>query len=150
MEVVRYHYTLHLLAGLYGIGHLNVTHGASDSYTFVDFITECVNSYTDLGVAALRPGDILVVDNAPIHHSQIAEVLKLWLEQGIDVVFTPRYSPDMNPVENCFSKIKSVVWRPEFGQILQVNFHLAIYNATQTVTSGDMHSFFRATGYISV
>ena len=155
VEVVRYHScpnsTLHLLAGLYGIGHLKVAHGASDSYTFVDFITECVNSYTEFGVAALRPGDILVVDNAPIHHSQIAQVLKLWLEQqGIDVVFTPRYSPDMNPVENCFSKIKSVVRRPEFGQILQDNFHLAIYNATQTVTSGDMHSFFRATGYISV
>lgn len=78
-------------------------------------------------------------------------MLKIWLErQGIDVVFTPRYSPDMNPVENCFSKIKSVVRKPEFGQVLQDNFHLAIYTATKTVTSGDMHSFFRETGYINV
>lgn len=155
IEIMRYHSfpnaTLHLLAGLDGIGHFKVTHGASDSYTFVDFITECVNSYTDFGVAALRPGDILVVDNAPIHHSQIAQVLKLWLErQGIDVVFTPRYSPDMNPVENCFSKIKSVIRRPDFGPVLHDHFHLAIYSATQTITSADMHSFFRETGYINV
>ena len=155
IEIVRYHSapnaTLHLLAGLDGIGHFKVTNGASDSYTFVDFITECVYSYTDFGVAALRPGDVLVVDNAPIHHSQISQVLKLWLErQGIDVVFTPRYSPDMNPVENCFSKIKSVVRKPEFGQILWNNFHHAIYTATKTISIRDLHSFFRATGYIAI
>lgn len=155
VEIVRYHSapnaTLHLLAGLYGVGHFKVTNGASDSYTFVDFITECVNSYTDFGVAALQPGDVLVVDNAPIHHSQMAKVLKLWLErQGIDVVFTPRYSPEMNPVENCFSKIKSVVRKPEFGQILWNNFHLAIYTAAKTISVRDMHSFFRETGYINI
>ena len=153
VEVVRYHsrpnVTLHLLAGLTGVDHCKVTKGASDSYTFVDFITECVYTITDYGVPALRPGDILVVDNAPIHHSEICQVLKIWLQQqGVDVVFTPKYSPDMNPVEECFSKIKSVLRRPQYGDILQHNLSFAIYEATKSVSSGDMHAFFRHTGYL--
>ena len=153
IEVVRYHsapnVTLHLLAGLGGVSHYKVTPGASDSITFLNFITECVYSQTDYGVPALKPNDILVIDNATIHHSQDAQLLKTWLEaQGIDVVYTPKYSPDMNPVEECFSKIKAVIRQPSFGTIVQANLPTAIYTATKTVTSGDMHSFFRHTGYL--
>ena len=138
-----------MLAGLAGIGHCKVTAGRSDSYTFVDYITECIYAVTEYGVPALRPGDVLVVDNAPIHHSEISRVLKRWLEQqGIDVIFTPKYSPDMNPVEEYFSKVKSILRRPEYGEMLQENLSLAIYEATKSVTSGDMHSFFRHTGYL--
>ena len=153
IEVVRYHsapnVTLHLLAGLGGVNHYKVTPGASDSMTFLNFITECVYSQTENGVTALKPNDILVIDNATIHHSQTAQVLKAWLEtQGIDVVYTPKYSPDMNPVEECFSKIKAVLRQPSFGTIVQANLSTAIYTATKTVSSGDMHSFFRHTGYL--
>ena len=155
IEVLRYaskpNASLHLIAGLNGVGHLKVTSGGTDSYTFVDFITECTNTVTLFGVPALRPGDILVVDNAPIHHSQIARVLKQWLMQrGIDVVFTPTYSPDMNPVEQCFSKIKHVLRQPCYGRLLQDNFHLAIYRAAAEITVSDMHGYFRATKYLAV
>ena len=153
IEVVRYHsrpnVTLHLLAGLGGVSHCKVTHRASDSITFMNFITECVHSVTDYGVPALKPNDIFVVDNATIHHSQTAQALKAWLEmQGIDVIYTPKYSPDMNPVEECFSKIKSIIRQPAYGDIVQANLSTAIYSATKSVSSGDMHSFFRHTGYI--
>lgn len=153
IEVVRYHsrpnVTLHLLAGLGGVSHCKVTQGASDSATFMDFITECVHSVTEYGVTALKPHDILVIDNAPIHHSQTAQALRSWLEmQGIDVIYTPKYSPDMNPVEECFSKIKSVIRQPIYGDIVQANLSHGIYSATKSVSSGDMHSFFRHTGYI--
>ena len=153
IEVVRYHsrpnVTLHLLAGLGGVSHCKVTQGASDSATFMDFITECVHSVTAYGVLALKPHDILVIDNAPIHHSQTAQALRSWLEmQGIDVIYTPKYSPDMNPVEECFSKIKSVIRQPTYGDIVQANLSHGIYSATKSVSSGDMHSFFRHTGYI--
>lgn len=154
IEIIRYHSrpnaTLHLLAGLHGVGHCKVTDGASDTYTFVNFITECVNTITEYGVSALMPGNVLVVDNAAIHHSEISQVLKMWLErQGIDVVFTPKYSPDMNPVEECFSKIKGIIRQPQYGQLLQENMHAAIYSTTKHISSGDMYSFFRHTGYIS-
>lgn len=154
IEIVRYHsapnVTLHLLAGLGGVSHLKVTPGASDSITFMNFITECVHTATEYGVPALKPNDILVVDNATIHHSQTAQVLKIWLEmQGIDVVYLPKYSPDMNPVEECFSKIKSVIKQPIYGPMVQANLSAAIYSATGAISSGDMHSFFRHTGYLN-
>lgn len=154
IEIVRYHSipnaTLHLLAGLQGAGHYKVTDGPSDSYTFVDFITECVHTVTEYGVPALKPGDVLVVDNAAIHHSQISQVLTMWLEQqGIDVVFTPRYSPDMNPVEGCFSQIKSVLKNPCYGSILHNNLHAAIYAAAKTFSSSDLHAYFRHTGFLN-
>ena len=123
---------------------------ASDSYTFVSFIAECVETVTDYGSQALKPGDILVVDNAPIHHSELARILKQWLsQQGIDVVFTPKYSPDMNPIEGCFSQIKSILRRPSYGNILHSNLHAAIYSATKMITSSDMHAYFRHTGFLN-
>ena len=127
IEVVRYHsrpnVTLHLLAGIGGVSHCKVTQGASDSATFMDFITECVHSVTEYGVTALKPHDILVIDNAPIHHSQTAQALRSWLEmQGIDVIFTLKYSPDMNPVEEYFSKIKTVIRQPTYGDIVHTAF----------------------------
>lgn len=155
IEVVRYastpNATLHLLAGINGLGHYKVTNGASDSYTFVDFITECVNTVTDYGVPALKPGDVLVIDNAAIHHSRISRVLKRWLMgQGIEVVYTPVYSPDMNPVEHCFSKIKHLLQKPYYQHLLYENFHATIYDATKSITVNDMHGYFRSTGYIDV
>ena len=133
-----------------GATHYKVTEGASDSYTFVSFIAESVETVTDYGTQALKPGDILVVDNAPIHHSELARILKQWLsQQGIDVVFTPKYSPDMNPIEGCFSQIKSILRRPSYGNILHSNLHAAIYSATKMIPSSDMHAYFRHTGFLN-
>ena len=138
------------MTGLLGATHYKVTEGASDSYTFVSFISEGVETVTDYGTQALKPGDILVVDNAPIHHSELARILKQWLsQQGIDVVFTPKYSPDMNPIEGCFSQIKSMLRRPSYMNILHSNLHAAIYSATKMITSSDMHAYFRHTGFLN-
>ena len=94
------------MAGLGGVSHYKVTLRASDSIRFSNFITECVYSQTDYGFPALKPNDILVIDNATTHHSHDAQLLKIWLEtQGIDVVYTSKYSPDMNPIEGCFELI---------------------------------------------
>ena len=139
-----------MLVGLQGAAHYKVTQGASDSYTFVSFITECVETVTEYGTPALKPGDVLVVDNAAIHHSALAQILKQWLaRQVIDVVFTPKYSPDMNPVEGCFSKIKSILRHPSYGTFLHNNLHAAIYSATKMITSSDMHGYFRHTGFLN-
>ena len=138
------------MTGLQGATHYKVTEGASDSYTFVSFIAEGVETVTDYGTQALKPGDILVVDNAPIHHSELARILKQWLsQQGIDVVFTPKYSPDMNPIEGCFSQIKSMLRRPSYMNILHSNLHAAINSATKMITSSDMHAYFRHTGFLN-
>jgi transposase len=56
---------------------------------------------------ALRPGQIVVADNLSSHKSTRAiEVLRA---QGNDLIFLPPYSPDLNPIEMAFSKLKTLI-----------------------------------------
>ena len=47
---------------------------------------------------------VVVLDNASIHH--VTEVESLIEETGAIVIYLPPYSPDLNPIEECFSKVK--------------------------------------------
>ena len=55
----------------------------------------------------LRPGQIVVADNLSSHKS--ARVLELLRAQGNDLIFLPPYSPDLNPIEMAFSKLKTLI-----------------------------------------
>lgn len=56
-------------------------------------------------VPTLAPGDIVVMDNLPAHK---AEVVRQAIEQaGCELRYLPPYSPDFNPIENAFSKLKA-------------------------------------------
>ena len=56
-------------------------------------------------VPILEKGDIVIMDNLPAHKSPIAE--KAILDRGAQVLFLPPYSPDLNPIEMAFSKLKA-------------------------------------------
>ena len=56
-------------------------------------------------VPTLEKGDIVIIDNLPAHKSPIAE--KAILDRGAQVLFLPPYSPDLNPIEMAFSKLKA-------------------------------------------
>lgn len=56
---------------------------------------------------ALRPGQIVIADNLSSHKS--ARVLELLRAQGNDLIFLPPYSPDLNPIEMAFSKLKTMM-----------------------------------------
>ena len=68
--------TLNQLVGLQGVGHVDVIDGAPNSMHFADYIRQCVETVDDYAVHALQPGDFLVVDNAPIHHSDVDRTLQ--------------------------------------------------------------------------
>lgn len=53
---------------------------------------------------ALRPGDIVVMDNLPAH--KVAGVRAALRAVEADLLYLPPYSPDLNPIENVFAKIK--------------------------------------------
>ena len=155
VDVIRYHpspnTTLNLLTSTDGIVHAQVIDGASNSVTFSEFVHQCVDTVTEHGVPALQPGDFLVLDNAPIHHSQIARALNIWLNlQGIEVIFTPTYSPEFNPAEFCFGKIKKILERPPFCGMAYDNLAYAIYTAVEEITAADTRAFYNATGYLFV
>lgn len=58
-------------------------------------------------VPALRPGDIVVLDNLGSHKG--ADVQAAIEEAGARLVFLPAYSPDLNPIEQVFSKMKTLL-----------------------------------------
>lgn len=56
---------------------------------------------------ALRPGQIVVADNLSSHKS--TKAMELLRAQGNDLIFLPPYSPDLNPIEMAFSKLKTLI-----------------------------------------
>jgi transposase len=60
---------------------------------------------------SLRPGKVIVMDNLRLHKSP--EVLEFLERRGCRVVFVPPYSPDTNPIEMAFAKIKHLVRKAE-------------------------------------
>jgi len=55
-------------------------------------------------VPTLQPGDVVVMDNLPAH--KVAGVKEIVAKAGAQVLYLPPYSPDLNPIELAFSKLK--------------------------------------------
>lgn len=89
-------------------------------------------------IPALSPGSIVVLDNLNIHYNQYAiDALK---EAGHTVLFQSRYSPDLNPIEMAWSKIKTLVrgMRPRGAAQLRA----AINKAWKAITPSDIDGYF--------
>ena len=87
-------------------------------------------------------GDIIVLDNCPTHHNAGGFALGQWLDNlGIDVVYLPTYSPEMNPVELVFQNLKIVLKKEELEPLVSTNLHSALYWAIEepTTYSYDLH-----------
>ena len=67
---------------------------------------------------ALRPGDIVVMDNLPAH--KVAGVRQAIEAQGAELRYLPPYSPDLNPIEMMFSKLKTLLRRADQRSIAAV------------------------------
>lgn len=63
----------------------------------------------------LRSGDILVLDNPQTH--KVAGVEEALWSRGVRVLYLPPYSPDLNPIEQVFSKVKNELRRRELRTI---------------------------------
>lgn len=74
--------------------------GGTTKEKFIDYIKNVL-------FPTLRDGDIVVMDNMRTHHSK--EVKKVIEDLKIKVVYLPPYSPDFNPIEKMWSKIKSIL-----------------------------------------
>ena len=94
-------------------------------------------------VPTLRPGDIVVMDNLSSHKG--ARTTELINAARAELVYLPPYSPDFNPIELAFSKIKQAL------RSLSLRTVEAIWSTMQSVldrvTSSDAQGFFRHCGY---
>lgn len=143
--------TVSALIGADGVLFVKCISGASNMNEFVQFFTEACEAHTDEGIPAIQPGDIIVVDNASIHHNDAEIILGNYFAQiGVDYVFLPTYSPDFNPCENCFSKIKTLLKSTNVIDALQYSLKLAVLLCFQEISAEDCVNFYRKTGYLRV
>ena len=162
VEISRYHpdpnITLNLLVGLDGVKYANIIDGPSNTVGFLKFFEEAANSGDFVtGLPALSVGNTVIpeplfwnLDNCPIHHNDGERALESFLnDMGIELTFTPTYSPDLNPVEFVFSKIRTVI-RHKLRQTVESNLKLGVYEALESIHACDMKGFFRVTGYINI
>jgi transposase len=110
--------------------------GATDAEVFRAYV-QCVLCPT------LRAGDVVIMDNLAPHKSE--PTLSLIADAGAEVLFLPPYSPDLNPIEKMWSKVKeqlrSVEARTEASLIA------AIGSALEKVTTKDAMNWFASCGY---
>ncbi len=109
--------------------------GAIDADSFTSFVEQVL-------APKLAAGDIVVLDNLSSH--KVVRVRELIEARGATVVYLPPYSPDFNPIELAFSKIKQLL------RTLGARTKEALWNAMQgvldKVTPDDAAAFFRHCG----
>ena len=93
--------------------------------------------------ATLKPGQIVVMDNLSAHKgSRVRELIEA---KGCELLYLPPYSPDLNPIEEAFSKVKGLLRR--IGARTREALIEAMGRALDTVTGADARGFFEDHGY---
>jgi transposase len=98
---------------------------------------------TQVLAPTLRVGDVVVLDNLSSH--KVKGVLDPIYAKGASVLFLPQYSPDLNPIELMWSKLKAVLRR------LKARTHeelqTALQQALKAITNTDIKNWFTHNGY---
>jgi transposase len=110
--------------------------GATDTETFRAYVREVL-------LPTLRPGDLIVMDNLSPHKSD--QTLALLAAAGAQVLFLPAYSPDLNPIEKMWSKIKGLLRSAEARTA--ADLITAIGQALARITPKDALGWFTSCGY---
>jgi transposase len=95
-------------------------------------------------VKTLSPGDIVVIDNLGSHKGQAVRAAIRAV--GARLFFLPPYSPDLNPIEKTFAKIKNAMRKAMGRSTNQV--HEALAAVLGAVTPAECSSYFRQAGYV--
>lgn len=94
-------------------------------------------------VPKLKRGQVIVMDNLSVHKSKRVQ----WLveDAGCELLFLPPYSPDFNPIEEAFSKVKGILRKA--GARTKEALVQATGRALDTITRKDIRGFYADCGY---
>ncbi len=123
------------------IGHGGVqapmtVNGAVDGEVFLSYVREVL-------VPTLSEGDIVVMDNLRAH--KVAGVAEAIEARGARLEYLPPYSPDLNPIEKCWSKVKTALRKAKART--REALEAALKAALLTITEADARSWFTHCGY---
>lgn len=91
----------------------------------------------------LRPGQIVVMDNLSAHKG--SRTRQLIEHRGCELLYLPPYSPDLNPIEEAFSKVKEALRRAEARSREALIEAMGV--ALSAVSARDARGFFAHRGY---
>ena len=129
---------LSLLAalGLAGLSAPMTVEGAVDTAVFRSYVDRVLGP-------TLRPGDIVVWDNLAVH--KVAEIAAAIAARGARLEPLPPYSPEFNPIEHCWAKLKTAL--RQAGARTRRRLDAALKRALKTITPADAQAWFAHCGY---
>jgi transposase len=110
--------------------------GGTTGVRFVDYLKTVL-------IPTLKPGDIVVMDNLRSHH--VKDVQKLFDGTQFQVAYLPPYSPDLNPIEKMWSKMKSILRKWKVREVSALPH--SIEAALRLVNAEECTNWFRSCGY---
>jgi transposase len=121
---------------LSGMGPSLAVEGATTAVVFEAYVERVL-------APSFRPGQVMVMDNLGAHRPK--RVRELMEERGCELVYLPSYSPDYNPIEEAFAKIKNLLREASArtkGALVE-----AIGTALSAISAQDARGFFEHAGY---
>ncbi len=110
--------------------------GATNGARFLAYVT-------DILIPALRPGDTVVMDNLSAH--KVKGVREAIETAGARLLYLPAYSPDFNPIENAFAKLKALLRTAAARTV--TDLRVAIRKAFTRFTPDECRNYLAAAGY---
>jgi transposase len=128
--------TLLASMSLEGMGPCLAVEGSTTTEVFEAYLQRVL-------VPSLRPGQVVLMDNLSSHKgSRVRELIE---GRGCELIYLPPYSPDLNPIEEAFAKLKALLRKTE-ARSREVLFE-AMGLALEALTARDARSFFEHRGY---
>lgn len=129
-------YTLIAVLCLDGLQAPWVLEGALNAESFKIYLSKVL-------APTLKPGDILIMDNLPTHKA--TGIMTIVQARGARLEYLSPYSPDYNPIERCWSKIKTHLRSAKartYAALIR-----AIRVALRSITDADIRAWFEFCGY---
>ncbi len=122
--------------GVSGVSAPMTVNGAVDGTVFLAYVREVL-------CPTLAAGDIVVMDNLGAH--KVAGVVEAVEAVGARVEYLPPYSPDYNPIEKCWSKIKTALRKAKART--REALEVALKEALSQISEADVRAWFAHCGY---
>jgi transposase len=119
-----------------GMGETMAVEGSTDRGVFEAYVEHAL-------APTLQAGQMVIMDNLPAHKP--ARVRELIEERGCELIYLPAYSPDLNPIEEAFAKIKGMLRRA--GARTKDALVEVLSEALSAVSSRDARGYFEHAGY---
>ena len=132
------HYTVVAAVGLDGVQAPWLLEGAMSTVSFETYVEQIL-------APTLRVGDWVVLDNLSVHKgSPVRSAIEA---RGAQIIFLPPYSPDLNPIELCWAKVKTAL-RAAKARTWDTLVD-ALASALRAVSPDDIQAWFTHCGYAS-